>query len=144
MQPDLFNLHFIWKLLSIVRNCLLISILLLGSSDLILVLTMKIRNKANFKLTCPCSHSRFMTTDSQTHIQITQTMPIPERAKSPFWLSLSLTRKAPVWFSEYNNCFSASVLLIAPKNHLKRNRCKLQLTSQPLFFKEQEVWQEVF
>lgn len=28
---------------------------------------MKIRNKANFRLTCPCSHSRFIPTDSQTH-----------------------------------------------------------------------------
>lgn len=26
-----------------------------------------IRNKANLKLTCPCLHSRFMTTDYKTH-----------------------------------------------------------------------------
>jgi hypothetical protein len=49
-------------------------------------------------------------------------MPTPEREKSPFWLSLSLIRKAPVWFSEYRSCFSASALLIAPKNHLKSKR----------------------
>ena len=40
----------------------------LGQFRFNLVLIMKIRNKGNFKLTCPCSHSRFITTDPQTHI----------------------------------------------------------------------------
>lgn len=78
------------------------------------------RNLENLSLAYSSPHRKLLTANFQTSIPRRRAMPLPEREKSPFWLSLSLIRKAPVRFSEYCSCLSASALLIAPKNHLKR------------------------